>query len=160
MNNRSKQRIWPLVVIGSAIALGTLIYKSINKKEQTNNHSKIQIKSTNKVSLVVNKNIIEQGLPLGLFLAQFPQLTIIVCPDADESTNRQLKSQVPIEHSFKLIPCETVIGITHVLKHLRAEQVILAPDTPVESKDIQNFVGTVIQLNEKTLDEQIKQILA
>lgn len=68
-----------------------------------------------------------------------------------QAAELQLTAQIPGEVKYKVISCETDVGVIHVLKHLRSELVVLPTDRDVR-KDIEKFVGEV-----KLLSEQLER---
>jgi hypothetical protein len=88
---------------------------------------------------------------------------IVTAPNITTADDRlQLNSQVPASEKHRVIPCETQIGIVHVLKHLRADRVILPSDIPANVPvDITRFVGSVTQLSTDPGDanEQMRELI-
>ncbi|KAA8916099.1 hypothetical protein TRICI_001750 [Trichomonascus ciferrii] len=88
---------------------------------------------------------------ISLLLTKFPNLVVIVAPDVTQAAELQLTAQIPGEVKYKVISCETDVGVIHVLKHLRSELVVLPTDRDIR-KDIEKFVGEI-----KLLSEQLER---
>lgn len=93
----------------------------------------------------------EAGIPLETLLTRYPNLVVVVAPDVTQTAELQLIAQIPGDVKYKVISCETDMGVIHVLKHLRSDLVVLPADRDV-NKDIGKFVGKV-----EVLSEQIEQ---
>lgn len=108
------------------------------------------VKSATKVSLVISKSLLNDGIPIQPLLKQFPELVIILVPEVarDDATMQIVEAQVPQEHEYKVIKCEKTIGVVHLLKHLRPHLAILPHDIPKTTpSDISRFVGAVTVLH-------------
>lgn len=97
-----------------------------------------------------------------MLIDRYPNLVILIGPDLVALDHPQLISQVPSDQKHRLIRCETILGATHALKHLRASMVILPNDVSEKvAADIAAFVGDVVILhNDEKTDEILQSLLS
>lgn len=89
-------------------------------------------------------------------MERYPQLVFLIGPDLSSLDHPQLSAQVPDSEKYRLIRCQTIAGVTHVLKHVRPSLAILPVETPATvEKDIASFVGEVRSLQS---DEETNEI--
>lgn len=95
-------------------------------------------------------------------MERYPSLVFVIGPDLCELNHPQLAAQAPESQKYRLIRCETMAGVTHVLKHLQPSLVILPKDTPAKTgTDISAFVGEVVFLHsDEDTNARIASLLA
>lgn len=86
-------------------------------------------------------------------LDRYRNMVLILTPEVSDHANpdafEQLDDQVASEAKYRMIPCETDVGVSHVLKHLRSALVVLPGQESKIKDQIASFVGTVMIMNER-----------
>ncbi|ODQ64567.1 hypothetical protein NADFUDRAFT_42878 [Nadsonia fulvescens var. elongata DSM 6958] len=158
------------MIIATGSIVGYLIYKRfICTEVETNSdlangqQNKKVSKSSNKhinenkmIAITVSLNLLLSGIPLMLLLSRYPNIVVVLTKEVSID-NTPLASQIPRGMEHKIIPCETTIGIIHILKHLKPQYVVLAADTAsYVERDIKGFVGQITSLTgDMETDNQI-----
>lgn len=89
-------------------------------------------------------------------------MVLVIAPDLSKLDHPQLTAQVPENQRYRLIRCESDMGVIHVLKHLRPSQAILPGDAPSKIRtDITAFVGEIAILgDDESSNELIQSLLS
>jgi hypothetical protein len=152
--SRSKNPLVGAAVLATVVvSAGYYLYtKSIASSKAWVKPKKKERNRSERISIVLSQSLIDQRFPLAPLVDKFSELVIILGPDAN-SKIELVQRQIPAESQHKIIPCETQIGVVHVLKHLRSDLVVLPNDIPqTVPSDISRFVGTVHVLDNNSED--------
>lgn len=150
--SRSRNSLLGAAFLVSVVAAtGYYLYsKSIEHQKNWSQTKKRRRNRSERISVVLSQSLIDEHFPFTSLLDKFSELVVILGPDAN-SKFEVIKRQIPPKSQHKIIPCETQIGVVHVLKHLRSDLVVLPNDIPqTVPSDISRFVGSVHILDDNS----------
>lgn len=152
-------------LVGSAVALaavGYLVYSFATKTGSDSDESSRTTSSTpasaskkspqthSKITLVVSQELVQSAhVDLPGLLARLPNLVIVVPHTVANKLHRKLKSAIGHGDSYRVIRCDTDVGVIHVIKHIRPELALVASGVGSNiQSEIKRFVGSSELLEE------------
>ncbi|KAK6454503.1 peroxisome assembly protein 22 [Scheffersomyces xylosifermentans] len=166
-------KFWLAAVIATSVV--TISYKIYERYVSERDHVvtvddgadrkfRISKKYLNKsIALTLSHSILNSKLPLNEILINGENIIFILPPNLseDDLTSNLKYSHVGIIPNFKLLKCSNIQGYVQILKNLKPDMLLLCSDDlglsfMNLSKDLNNFIKTIVNLDQSDDDIDLK----